>query len=451
MRIGFAVVLATTSSVSQYTAARARQLPFRAGFRILGGNLCPDPKEVQLKRSIVFALAFAALIVSSRAEAQVPAGATQIKHVVFILKENHTLDNYFGAFPGADGASTGRIHTGKIVNLGNAPNFIAEDILHDNLSCLIGMDGGKMDGFDLISGAFQQGRLMNYTRYRQDQIPNYWALATRFVLADEFFTSVHGPSFPNHLFTIAAQSGGAIDNPPGSVWGCDGGLGAMVPTVQTDGSRGHTRPCFDFTTVADSLNAAGLSWHYYGAPSGVRGYQWSAFDAIRHIRFGPQWKTNVRPDKRFISDVARNDIATMTWITTESGRSEHPEVSGVCAGENSTIAMVNAIMKSPAWDSTVIFISWDDFGGFYDHVPPPRLDALGLGPRVPLLIISPFVKSGFIEHQQLEFASVVKFVEEVFGLPFLTARDANSNDMFDAFDFQDAPLLPMPLPLRRCK
>jgi phospholipase C len=107
-------------------------------------------------------------------------------------------------------------------------------------------------------------------------------------------------------------------------------------------------------------------------------------------------------------------------------------------------------MSSPEWSSTVIFISWDDFGGFYDHVAPPQLDQLGLGPRVPLLIISPWVKSAYIEHQQLEFSSLVKFIEEVFGLPFLTPRDTNSNDMFDAFDFTDEPLPPMPLKPRRC-
>ena len=403
-----------------------------------------------MRLSIVCVLLAVALAIASLAEAKPPVGARQIKHVVFILKENHTFDNYFGAFPGADGASTGTIHTGKIVNLGDAPNYIPEDILHDSHHCLLAMDGGKMDRFDLIPGSFQENRLINYTRYRQDQIPSYWALASRFVLADKFFTSVHGPSFPNHLFTIGAQSGGAIDNPTGRVWGCDASSGTTVPIIGADGNRERVRPCFDFTTVADSLNSAGMSWRYYGAAQGARGYQWSAFDAIRHIRRGPQWKTNVRPADSFTADVARNDLATMTWITTESAHSEHPEFAGSCAGENSTVAFVNAIMNSPLWNSTVIFISWDDFGGFYDHVAPPQLDALGLGPRVPLLIVSPLVKSGFIEHRQLEFASIVKFIEEVFALPFLTARDANANDMFDAFDFQDAPLAPSLLPMRDC-
>ena len=292
---------------------------------------------------------------------------------------------------------------------------------------------------------------MNYTRYSEDQIPNYWALARRYVLADKFFTSVHGPSFPNHLFTIAAQSGGAIDNPTGRVWGCDASEGTTVPIIGSDGKHRMAAPCFDFTTVADSLNSAGLDWRYYGAPRGARGYQWAPFDAIRHIRRGPQWNTNVLPDDQFVSDVAQNHLAAMTWITTERGHSEHPMEGGTCAGENSTVAFVNAIMNSPAWNSTVIFISWDDFGGYYDHVPPPQLDAFGLGPRAPLLIVSPFVKAGFIEHQHLEFASVVKFVEEIFGLPFLTSRDANSNDLFDAFDFTSAPLAPAPLPMRDCR
>ena len=390
-------------------------------------------------------------LAASRAPAQTPPpGASQIQHVVFILKENHTFDNYFGAFPGADGTSTGKVGYNQTVDLTDPPDFIRGDIAHGDSDALLAMDYGRMDQFFELVGAYEGSRLINYTRYRQDQIPNYWALASHYVLADEFFTSVHGPSFPNHLFTIAAQSGGALDNPTGRVWGCEASRGTLVPIIAANGKLRKVPPCFDFTTIADSLNSAGLSWRYYGAPEGARGYQWSPFDAIRHIRRGRQWKTNVLPETQFLRDLAAETLATMTWITTTSKLSEHPSLGGSCAGENSTVEIVDAIMNRPEWNSTVIFISWDDFGGFYDHVPPPQLDALGLGPRVPLLIVSPFVKSGFIEHQQLEFASVVKFVEEIFGLPFLTSRDANSNDIFDAFDFVDAPLAPMPLSLRAC-
>lgn len=393
-------------------------------------------------------------LIAMPASGGVPIGAQQIKHIVFILKENHTLDNYFGAFPGVDGASSGRTHTGRVVPLGPAPNFFAQDIGHSFDDALLAIDGGKMDGFDLIVGAFQDGRLINYTQYQRPQIPNYWALASRFALADEFFTSVHGPSFPNHLYTIAAQSGGAINNPSygsngGTHWGCDN-FGSMVDAIDANGKQFLEVPCFNFQTVADSIDAAGLTWRYYGPPKSIPGYKWSVFDAIDHIRFGPEWKTNVRPNSIFFKDVARNNLASMTWITTESDQSEHPEEGAECAGENSSVSFVNAIMNSPEWGSTVIFISWDDFGGFYDHVAPPQLDLLGLGPRVPLLIISPFARSGYIEHTQLEFSSVVKFIEEVYGLPFLTSRDTDSNEMFDAFDFVDAPLPPMPLQLRKC-
>jgi len=391
------------------------------------------------------------VLIAGGVSAGTPPGAAQIKHVVFILKENHTLDNYFGTFPGADGVTSGLIHTGKSVRLGPSPNFFTEDIGHSFGDALLGMDNGKMDKFDLIPGALQRGRLANYTQFKQSQIPNYWALATRFVVADEFFTSVHGPSFPNHLFTIAAQSGQAIENPDtGGAWGCDSGPQATVEAIDPSGKHFFESPCFDFTTVADSMNDAGLTWRYYTASPKQGGFQWCEFDAIKHIRNGPQWKTNVRYLNKFAKDIARGDLANMTWITTDGQESEHPKQGGSCAGENSSVKIIDAIMNSPMWSSTVIFISWDDFGGFYDHVPPPQLDLLGLGPRVPLLIISPFVKSGYIEHQQLEFSSVVKFIEEVFGLPFLTARDTNSNDMFDAFDFTDEPLAPMPMRMRRC-
>ena len=389
--------------------------------------------------------------------AQPPAGASQIKHVIFILKENHTFDNYFGAFPGANGASSGTIHTGATVPLTRAPDVSPGDISHSWNAALLGMDSGKMDGFDLIRGARQDGILYSYTQYQSDQLPNYFAYAHQFALADAFFTSVHGPSFPNHLYTIAAQAGGAINNPIFSregftgVWGCDAPAVARVAVLQ-GGEKSHVYPCFDFTTLADSLNTAGLSWKYYGVSKGTRGYVWSPFDAIRHIRFSPQWSTNVVDDDEFANDAATDNLAAVSWITTDLDESEHPgKDQEPCLGENSTVALINAVMQSPAWNSTVIFVSWDDFGGFYDHVPPPQVDAWGLGPRVGLLIISPFAKSGYIKkHAPLEFSSIVRFVEELYGLPFLTARDRNSVDMWDAFSFAGTLQAPLPLQPQTC-
>jgi len=400
------------------------------------------------------AAALVAMVVvgSAPVSAALPTGANQIKHIIFILKENHTFDNYFGTFPGADGATTGKLHDGRTIPLGPAPNFYNQDPGHSFGDALLAIDGGKMDGFDLIEDARQNGKLINYTQFHQDEIPNYWAYASHFVLADEFFTSIHGPSFPNHLYTIAAQSGEAINNPDvNGAWGCNDGINARVEALDPSGKRFEERPCFDFQTVADSLNSAGLTWRYYSPPSGVPGFIWCAYDAVKHVRFGPQWRTNVRRIAKIPGDIAQGDIANVTWITTDTELSEHPDEGGSCGGENSTVDIVNAIMKSPAWSSSVIFISWDDFGGFYDHVAPPQVDVYGLGPRVPMLIISPFAKAGYLEHQQLEFSSIVKFMEEIFGLPFLTARDTNSNDMFDAFDFVGTPQPPMVLKPLRCR
>lgn len=392
------------------------------------------------------------LLASASASAATPPGTQQIKHIVFILKENHTFDNYFGTFPGADGVSSGQTHDGRVVPLGHAPNFFTQDIGHTFGDALLAINGGKMNDFDLISGAYQNGMLINYTQFRQSEIPNYWALASHYVLADEFFSSVHGPSFPNHLFTLAAQSAEAINNPDSSgSWGCGAGiLSTTVEALDPTGKRFLETPCFNIQTVPDSLNSAGLTWRYYTGSYSAGGYEWCELDAIEHLRYGPQWKTNVRTEARFLKDLAGGDLANATWITTDAEQSEHPDQGGSCAGENSTVQIVNAIMKSPFWSSTAIFISWDDFGGFYDHVAPPQIDQFGLGPRVPMIIISPFAKPGYLEHQVLEFSSIVKFIEEVFGLPFLTARDTNSNDMFDAFDFVDAPQPPLPLTPRRC-
>jgi phospholipase C len=199
------------------------------------------------------------------------------------------------------------------------------------------------------------------------------------------------------------------------------------------------------------LNSSGLSWKCYGVSKGTPGYVWSPFDAIRHIRFSPQWSTNVVDNGQFASDAATNSLAAVSWITTDVDESEHPgRYQALCVGENSSVAFINAVMPSPAWNSTVIFVSWDDFGGFYDHVAPPQVDTWGLGPRVGLLVISPFAKSGYIEHTQLEFSSIVRFIEELYGLPFLTGRDRNSADMWDAFNFTGAPQAPLSLQAQNC-
>ncbi len=381
-------------------------------------------------------------------------GINLIQHIVFIIKENRSFDSYFGTFPGANGATSGEISTGQIIPLAHEPDSTPRDIGHDWVSQHLAVNNGTMNQFDLITGNGSNGNLngdyLSYTQFQESDLPNYFAYAQNFVLADNMFSSLEGPSFPNHLYTVAAQSAGAISNPSaglGPAWGCDSPANFTVEVLSTTGQITNQYPCFDVTTLADNLQAAGVSWAYYGPPEGSNGYVWVALDAINHIRNSTTWTTNVFPDTQFISDVKAGKLPAVSWLVT--GLSEHPPASA-CSGENWTVQQINAIMKSPLWTSTAIFVTWDDFGGFYDHVPPPTEDTYGLGMRVPLLIISPYARNGYVSHTQYELSSVLKFIEEDFGLPPLTSRDAGANDTTDSFNFTQTALSPLPLTTRSC-
>ncbi|MGH9433593.1 MAG: alkaline phosphatase family protein, partial [Terriglobia bacterium] len=379
---------------------------------------------------------------------------TVIQHVIFIIKENRSFDHYFGQYPGADGATSGTISTGQVIPLRHAPDQ-ALDIGHDWTSALTAMDGGKMDQFDLILYANVNGGYQAYSQLTQADIPNYYAYAQNFVLADQMFSSLHGESFPNHLYTIAAQSGGVftVPQPAGPQkalynWGCDLPPDYLVRVLDDAGDISDAFPCLDFQTLADSLDNAGVSWKYYAPPQGQQGYQFSTYDAINHIRNSSIWSQNVVPDTQFAIDAANGNLPAVSWLVT-GPNSEHPPNS-TCQGENWTVQQLNALMQGPDWNTSAVFLTWDDFGGFYDHVAPPPVDIYGLGPRVPLLIISPYAQAGYISHTQYEFSSVLKFIEEVFSLPPLTERDANANDTTDSFNFSQTPLSPLILSPQTC-
>ena len=386
-----------------------------------------------------------------------------IQHIIFIVKENRSFDNYFGTFPGANGATTATISTGQVIPLGPHPDTMNRDVDHLWWSARTGIDGGLMDRFDLIPEANFNGDYLGETQLTGSQIPNYFAYAGYYALADNMFSSLAGPSLPNHLYTIAAQSGGVFNLPTRGPnvqnyqvsWGCDAPAEETVPVMNKNGVVSQLFPCFDFTTLSDELTNAGVSWMYYAPIQNTLGYNFNTLDTIRHIRFGSQWATNDVPTAQFLTDVANGTLPAVSWLTAGGVESEHPPNS-VCHGENWTVQQVNAILQSPLYkDNTAIFVTWDDFGGFYDHVNPPDTDIYGLGLRVPLIIISPYTKvgaggSGYISHMQYEFSSVLKFVEEDFGLPPLTARDTNANDMTDSFDFTQSPRNPLILSQRTC-
>jgi phospholipase C len=301
-----------------------------------------------------------------------------------------------------------------------------------------------MDEFDLISGDTMDA----YAQVTEKDIPNYWAYARQFSLADHYFTSVHGPSLPNHLFSVAAQSGGAIDNGGHSSsgvsgLGCDGTSYGTVTVMDAGGNITQHPPCFDFLTLADLLEKAGISWRYYADDGGV-------MSMINHIRNSSLWNEHIAPAAQFAIDAGDGNLPAVSWIIPPGIASEHPPYS-ICEGENWTVSTLNALMQGPAWNSSAVFITYDDFGGFYDHVAPPQVDQLGLGPRVPLLIISPFARKGHVSHSVYEHSSILKFVETRYGLPPLTARDGAASDMFDSFDFNQEPQPPLILQPRVCR
>lgn len=411
---------------------------------------------------IIFPLILCAVIYPAAAA---QSGMNKINHIVFLIKENRTYDNMFGAYDTHNGSATCTLSNGQVVAMQRAPDRYPRDIGHSWSNAQLAMDSGKMDRFDLIAldtptSADGHGDLLTCSQFTSADIPNYYSYAQHFALAAMMFSALEGPSFPNHLYTIAADSHGVINNPVDPLhplthsWGCDAADTENdveeVQVIQTNGIINNQFPCFTtFITMADTLDNGGVGWKYYAPPISDPGYVWSTFDAISHVRNGSDWN-NVVNTSEFITDVQNNQLPSVSWIVTPYWQSEHPPES-TCDGEDTTVAELNAIMSNPSvWNSTAVFIVWDDFGGSYDHVPPPQVDSFGLGPRVPMLIISPYAKAGYISTTQYELSSVLKFIEERFNLPALSSRDTEANDITDSFNFNQTPLSPLILGERQC-
>jgi phospholipase C len=204
-------------------------------------------------------------------------------------------------------------------------------------------------------------------------------------------------------------------------------------------------PCHDIKTLPDLLQHNHVGWRYYTTDSPY----FQALKAIPHIRYGPMWKRVVSTDS-FIPDVQSKGLPPVSWLIPPTPESDLPGYGSICEGENWTVRMLDTIMRSPDWSSTAVVLTWDDFGGFYDHVPPPHTDIYGLGPRVPALVISPWARAGTVFHETAEFSSILKLIETVFDLPTLTRRDRVANDLLDAFDFSGHPREKLILPERNC-
>jgi phospholipase C len=376
-----------------------------------------------------------------------------IKHVVFIIKENRSFDNLFGTFPGADGATRGMRADGSTVALGRTPDHTLVDVDHQRLAAVTAIDGGRMDGFDQLAGALQNGKDIAMSQYRQEDIPNYWALASTFTLDDHFFSTIAGPTFPNHLVMVAGATNNIDDNPMLNThhsWGCDAGPYTKVDAVDPGtGKHFWTKPCFDITTLPDELEKAGVSWKYYAPGQYQSGYIFSSLNSIRHIRYSSLWKTNVPDTGQFVTDVKNGTLPQVSWVVEPEQVSDHPPHS-ICAGENFTVTELNALMHSPEWASTVVFLGWDDFGGFYDHVAPPTFGPIAYGPRVPMMVISPYAKPHFVDHAQYDFGSVVRYIEDTFGLPRMGPYDEHATSIAPDIDTTQAPVAPPTLHTRTC-
>jgi phospholipase C len=402
-------------------------------------------------------------------------GQNPIKHVVFLVKENRSFDHYFGRYPGVDGATEGGTmncssfaDTGK-VPLEDAPAVIAHDLGHAFYPGLLSINGGEMNGFNCVSlGEDMTG----YSQYDRGSLPLYWAYADRYVIADHFFTSMYGPTFPEHLYTVAAQSYGIVDNKTTTETEgnyCDDPqeytqrfpikdlsdedvkrIMRLEDNITASPSQllkiaaywESTRTCVNIPVLPDQLEKNDISWKYYANADAWM----NALQAIRHVRFGPMW-SKVQPPETFLQDVKAGNLPAVSWlIPPEGGPNEHPgSGASICVGENWTIDYMNALMKSDAWASTAVIMVWDDFGGFFDHVVPPHYDIMGLGPRTPALILSPWTRQGdnpeggAIDDTVYEFSSVLKFIEELHGLDPMTERDARADPLTGAFDFTQEP------------
>ena len=380
-----------------------------------------------------------------------------IKQVIYLMLENRSFDNVFGRFPGVNGATTG-VALGNEQPLIVSPDWLPGDLPHDRAAALTDINGGRLDGF----GAGKWGAVYGYSQFHEEQIPNYYAWAREYAISDNFYASALGPSYPNHFYFIAGQSGGAIDNPENiqsrvdhknkriyKSWGCDAiGDDVFVFVKDQLGNLTKHDTCFTFKTVGHQLSEVGIDWAYYAADWGQSGYFWNAYNGIYDvIHDEAYWNAHVHPVDGLIQDIRANKLPAVTWVTPRFELSDHPPYS-TSFSHNWVTGIVNAVMTSDMWEQTVIFLTWDEWGGFYDHVMPPQIDDIGLGFRVPLLTISPYTKRGLIDDELGEFSTPLRFIADNWGLDYLTPRIAKTHNFEHIFDFTKPPRLPQPTTTR---
>jgi phospholipase C len=372
-----------------------------------------------------------------------------IKRVIYVMLENRSFNNLFGRFPGVRGTTVG-VENGKEKRLIRCPDWLPGDLPHDRAAHLLCFNGGKMDGFG--TGMF--GSVYAYTIFDEEQIPNYWHWAREYALSENLFASAAGPSYPNHFFYVAGTDGGAIDNPENirirkledgrnfKSWGCDAvGEDRFVFVKDAAGNLTKHGTCFRFPTVGEQLTDAGIDWAYYSAVPGQPGYFWNAYNGIENVFHTDLWPEHVRPVDNLFLDLDAGNLPSVTWVTPRFELSDHPPFSTGHA-HNWVTDIVNRVMRSDMWQHTAIFLTWDEWGGFYDPIVPPEVDPVGFGMRVPMLTISPYARRGLIDDELGEFSTPLRFISDNWGLDPLTDRIRNTHNFEHVFDFRSAPRPP---------
>ena len=402
-----------------------------------------------MKRSRISAFILTGLlglcqIAPAQAAPPAPKTKTPIQHLIFVMQENHTFDNYFGTYPGADGipANTKMPVDPKNPQAGYVqPWHIGQatitDLSHNGNTFVDQYDNGKMDGFvSALNFRAENGKIsMGY--YDDRDIPYYWNLADHYVLFDRFFSSAPSGSFINHMYSVAAV-------PPGS----------ENPLDVTTGLK-------NVPTIFDKLQAAGITWKFYvqnydptinyrhvqGVGSRDSQVIWVPLLNMDRFLDDPTLSSHIVDLKQYYTDLEQGTLPSVAYIVP-SGRSEHPPQYPE-GGQRFIKSLIQELMRSNYWKSSAFLMAYDDWGGWYDHVLPPHVDANGYGLRVAALLVSPYAREAYIDHTQLDFTSVLKFIENNWSIAPLATRDASANDITSAFDFAQRPRPAQFLPVTR--
>jgi phospholipase C len=407
-----------------------------------------------------------------------PQPAPSIQHIVVIVQENRTPDNLFQdpvlIARGADIRQSGINSLGQTIALAASPLSMDYDLDHSHKAFEAMYDNGKMDGANLIEvmcngETCPKGTVVppnpQFLYVQASDVAPYFQMAEQYTFGDRMFQTNQGPSFPAHQFIISGTSApsatsnlfaaenGHLTN------GCISPAGAFVPLVGPNGQESGLTPiypCFEHPTLTDELDSKGLSWRYYAS---TPTFIWTAPNAIQHMCqpqtqngtltcTGSTWAKVIIPQTQVLTDIANHQLASVSWVTPSGQASDHPLTTDG-SGPSWVASIVNAIGTSSYWSNTVIIITWDDWGGWYDHVPPPQVlvncaqwgCGYVYGFRVPLIIISPYAKTQYISHVNHDFGSLLKFIEGTFGLPSLGYADAGplADDLSDCFDFTQTP------------